>query len=379
MKIITDIEKLKNITCLVFDMDGVITSEERYWDCAGLGVAEIVEKYLGVKENDIGNIKSLEDLVKLRKKYLTDDEIIALKNLAVNTNWDVAYIATSIRIINAISKLETEKIVPKNEGIDTEYLKTLGKYLEGHEINSKDLEKPLTIKKFVNYMKENKKKGFEVIDSINNFLPDKLFKRKDKLWMLCKDIFQKWYLGDEQNRGMIHYENLLLDEKRIKKTLSNLKDMELELKIATGRPYNELIIPLKKAKILVFFSAEDIATNDDIEKTESVLKNKGVHISMAKPNPYLFLRAIHGAEIDNEFIRLNGKVRYNKGDYKKFAVVGDAVSDMVAAKEMGCAAIGVLTGAFLDKNKKSLEKELINNGADAIIDDLTFLVGIFRP
>ena len=358
-------------------MDGVITSEERYWDCAGLVVAEIIEKYLNIKTGNF-NINSFDDLVKLRKKYLTDDEIIGLKNLAINTNWDVAYIAAAIRIINAIN---ITGATPKGCCIDTEYLNKIGKHINEYKINSSDLEKPLTIKKFINYMKENKKRGFEVIDSINDFLPHlphiyhKLFKRNDKFWILCKDIFQIWYLGNKERKGMIHYENLLLDEHDIKKTLSDLKCAGFDLKIGTGRPYNELIIPLKNHNLLDFFSSSGIATNDDVEKTEKSLKNKGIDIKLSKPNPYLFLRAIHGKEIDNEFIQRNGKIEYkNKEYYEKFAVVGDAVSDMIAAKEIGCIAIGVLPAL----NKERMEKELIDNGADVILDDITHLPDVFR-
>ena len=60
---------------------------------------------------------------------------------------------------------------------------------------------------------------------------------------------------------------------------------------------------------------------------------------------------------------------YSSQDHRGIAVVGDAVSDIVAAKAIGCYAIAVLTGA----GGAAQEEVLRGAGADQILPDVTCL------
>lgn len=78
---------------LIFDMDGVITSEYIYWDTAALTVYELVYswKYYGRQEIDREwchkNVRLLFDTI-----FCGGRTVRAVKRLGVNTNWDLAYL-----------------------------------------------------------------------------------------------------------------------------------------------------------------------------------------------------------------------------------------------------------------------------------------------
>ena len=57
--------------------------------------------------------------------------------------------------------------------------------------------------------------------------------------------------------------------------------------IATGRPYDEIMIPLKSWGLFHFFDPEHIATHREIAEAEEFLKRRGRQCSIAKPHPYV--------------------------------------------------------------------------------------------
>ena len=72
---------------VIFDMDGVITSEQNYWNCAALTVWEYMHRNRGI---DIDAAQCMEQLSEIRKKVFCDDKIITeLKARGVNSNWDL--------------------------------------------------------------------------------------------------------------------------------------------------------------------------------------------------------------------------------------------------------------------------------------------------
>src|SRR5260221_10143838 len=81
-------EIILKVDTLIFDMDGVITTEEKYWACARLTLWELVTKTLSLE-------KAFPDAVHdaaARETIVPDELIYALKGRAVNSNWDVTYV-----------------------------------------------------------------------------------------------------------------------------------------------------------------------------------------------------------------------------------------------------------------------------------------------
>src|SRR5258708_25200123 len=73
-------------------MDGVITTEEKYWACVRLTLWELVTKTLNLPDA-FGDAVHDEAI---RIAIVPDELIYALKGRAVNSNWDIAYMLVCI-------------------------------------------------------------------------------------------------------------------------------------------------------------------------------------------------------------------------------------------------------------------------------------------
>ena len=79
---------------VIFDMDGVITSEQNYWNCAALTVWEYLNYNSGQK---INAAECMQNISKIRSRVFSDDELISiLKGKGVNSNWDLGYVTVLI-------------------------------------------------------------------------------------------------------------------------------------------------------------------------------------------------------------------------------------------------------------------------------------------
>src|SRR5579859_6574479 len=73
-------------------MDGVITTEEKYWACVRLTLWELVTKTLGLA--DVFGDAVHDEAIRIA--IVPDELIYALKGRAVNSNWDISYMLACI-------------------------------------------------------------------------------------------------------------------------------------------------------------------------------------------------------------------------------------------------------------------------------------------
>lgn len=305
MKLASFIEKYDNI---IFDMDGVITSEQNYWTVAALNAWEWIHKDCGFSVSD-----AFCNASKIRAEVMCDDKLIGiLKNKGVNSNWDLCY------IIYAMTKI-----------LDTNNFEKVMKACESFSDNILD-EYPVIAKRL---------SEIEGRDASRN----------NGLWTELMMTYQAWYLGDELfeavykkkphrsgYRGFIHSEKPIIKSSALIEIFSLLSKKGKRLATATGRPSNELMTPLKDFGIFDYFDKAAIINYDHIENAEKSFKK-----TLAKPHPYIFIKAMLGESFDDEKI-LSGK--YNKDAVNRTLIVGDAGSDILAAKAMGADFCAVLTG-----------------------------------
>ena len=286
-------EFLEKYDTVIFDMDGVITSENGYWDAAALTVYE----YMYGKEhfgNESIDAKYLSDNVKVvRKDIFLDDKLITLfKGMGVNSNWDLGYITLLISLV--INSCDSQKIYEYAKDIDEDIIST-------YDI----LAKKASMTFGESYEK---------------------YRRNGKLWCDMRDTFQEWYLGDEKffesygraaylsgKSGIYKSEEPLIPLTELKLILNELAGSK-RLGIGTGRPYIEIVPLLKGWGILNLFDANGICTYDEVIKGE-----KEIGITLTKPHPYMFLKALYGLSYpDNKLI----VGEYDKEKIKKLLVVG---------------------------------------------------------
>ena len=215
---------------VLFDLDGVITSERIYWNCSGLALA----KYKGREiPEDMG------EKLKLAKSEMPDASIKRFKERGINSNWDITYASSVLS--------ETEK--------------SIGEFLD--EMENRNL------------------KGMDYLKLLDEIDASKKHDREKGPWQKAHMDFQACYYELEDTDEPI----MPLD--KIKGALDEIKSMGLELGIVTGRPRGETEKPLKAWGLWDYFEEHIIITEKEVEEES---KRQGKHLG--KPDPWPILQAI---------------------------------------------------------------------------------------
>lgn len=334
---------------IIFDMDGVITSEENYWDIAALTVYELLNAshYYGTEKFDPHD--ALRRVKEIRKEVFLEDKIIKLvKERGVNSNWDLGYIVFAYIL----------------SGKCTDYADVY-RYISESSLMAFDLYSECA-------MLLSEKLKLPVIDCSRN----------ETIWNMCRDTFQEWYFGSDEyeifynvkarcqsKESMEMREVPVIELDKVLSTLSTLKESGKKLMIATGRSDRDVSNPMRLWDIRKFFEPDAIATYTHIEKAEEAFRSKGEKVLLTKPEPYIFLKALYKTDYSDEKI-LNGD--YDKALLSKALVVGDAGSDILAAQKMGSDFLAVLTGVSGEKARAYFEKE----NAKFIVPDISHMITV---
>ena len=336
-------EFLNKYDTVIFDMDGVMTSEQNYWNCAALTVWEYLNLNLD-KPVYVNAAESMEKLKEIRALVFCDDELITvLKGKGVNSNWDLGYVTV------LITWIVYGKYVPNDFGQVLEYAKNLS----GNILDEYD---------------ELAKKASE-----NTGIEFEQLKRNESVWKTMHLIFQSWFLGDDiyceqygcepeyvkGKTGLLYSEEPIVNKEKLHELLKELSESK-RVCTGTGRPYVEILQPLKDWDILKYFYENGLCNYNHVEAAEKKLNNN----ALTKQHPYMFLKALYGTDYDDEKI-ISGE--YDKLKIKKTLVVGDAGSDIFAAKAMGADFCAVLTGV----NGKAAKKYFEDLKAEYILNDVT--------
>lgn len=358
----------EQINILIFDLDGVITSEKKYWNTARMTVWEIItnEKYLGLKNYFSQQEYEANQILKIGEEIIASEYIYNLKSRAVNSNWDLTFFVVCLHLVSLLAKLNqirtdwANKLSREDITIE-EKLQELGKLLKEQEYNSS-----ISVDRISQFWQETRElKGNAVVEYISIF-SQKILGRdflsreaKRDLWQLCYQNFQDWYEGKKGYN--LPDDETVLEVEKIEETLRIIKDSgKYKLAIATGRPRNEVIQPLTALGLLQYFEPTRIVTYDEVLKAETILSKSG-NIKLGKPHPFIVLKAIHPEEADEILL----KQEFQNQERKYAAYIGDAASDIVAAKQAGCISIGVLTGFGGDK-----QKILTDAGCDVLLNSI---------
>jgi len=225
-----NIKGIIRMKAVLFDLDGVITSERIYWNCSGLAFA----KYLGRKIPERPG-----DKIKLAQSLLPDEIIRGFKEMGVNSNWDITYAVSSLAKTNR----------------DVEW--------------------------FLGKLKKRDFKGVDYLKLLDELDPSVKHDREGGPWKEAHKRFQTCYYELEDT------DEPVMPLEKIKKALEEMKAMGLRLGIVTGRPYKEAELPLKKWGLWDYFEPGLIVTETEVSEES---KKRGEHLG--KPNPYPILRAI---------------------------------------------------------------------------------------
>jgi phosphoglycolate phosphatase-like HAD superfamily hydrolase len=353
---------MNDLELLVFDLDGVITSEQKYWNTARLTVWEMLcqPNYLGLAQYFGANLVTPELVLAQHEVVIGTDFITELKNRAVNSNWDLTFFVVSLQIVAILAQMNpVEFLAVQEEENLIEQLEAIGYLCKKQTIDRNHSQQ--IIQRF--WQESINLKGTAVQDYVPIFAQKilgqnlELFLSHSALWQLCYQNFQAWYEGDKGYQ--LPDDETVLPVSEIKQVLGKLKQ-RYQLAIATGRPRNETIEPLTKLGLIEYFEADRIVTYDEVLTAEKL-----VDIKLGKPHPFIVLKAIYPDIKDEELIKMS------QHPHPRVAYIGDAASDVAAAKASGCWSIGVLTGFGTDLEYK---RQLLGKiGCDSIIDSVVAL------
>jgi beta-phosphoglucomutase-like phosphatase (HAD superfamily) len=96
------------IKILIFDLDGVITSEIKYWNTAKLTVWEIIESthYLGLTQYFGEGDRLSTRLRDVDEIIISKNFIYELKRRAINSNWDLTFFVICLHLVSIFKELK---------------------------------------------------------------------------------------------------------------------------------------------------------------------------------------------------------------------------------------------------------------------------------
>ena len=147
------------------------------------------------------------------------------------------------------------------------------------------------------------------------------------LFSAVQTVFQRYYLGNGHastaclRSGTCAFETLLAEKELLQGLLNSLRDRGATLGIGTGRPRAEAQKTLLRFGLWNAFAPDRICTIDEVRREEECT---GVApFALAKPHPYTYQRSAAGFSPDDVY------------------VIGDSVSDAIAANRAGFHFVGV--------------------------------------
>jgi len=324
---------LEDYELILLDMDGVITSEQRYWDAAALSVYELLNDRTGMNAQYL-----TENVEAIRRKMFCDDKTISvLKERGVNSNWDLTYIVLAVAMM-----LGT-----------TDDFELVYDYIVDKDLNALEMYE---------FLGEHSPAGLRGGDLYNEGVK----------------CFQGWYLGDEMfteitgeapklrgKKGLMAGEIPILPIEQMQEVIKTLYDAGKTIGIGTGRVFYEILEPLKNWGLIQYFDDKRCITYSDVQTAEKSLGN----VTLTKPHPYMFLKGMLGCDYSDEKIVAGD---YDKGLISKTLVVGDAGADILAAKAVDMPFAAVLTGVSGEAARGYFEQQqadyIFSSIADFVVE-----------
>jgi phosphoglycolate phosphatase-like HAD superfamily hydrolase len=374
------------IKTILFDVDGVLLSEEHYFDASALTVWELLisDNYLGLSPDQFRTDYTEDEIKALRKYVFQNDEVLKFqKSRGLNANWDMIYLSFSHQLIDLLSQIKDSEFEKINRWLQVpitrEILLEIGQVLKKFTVK-------INFNLFVDDFQRSTAVKQELLGYLNEFAYEKLgvetsiFNEDRALWSVCEHVSQEWYVGDENvfestgrpsvqlgKKSFLANETTLAPPEEIDELFRYLKKAGYKIGIGTGRPALETIQPFQHLDWLKHFDENHIVTADEVLIAEKENPDMG---ALSKPHPFTYIMAIHGKGTTGKDCLGTALPLENS---EEVLVVGDSLADLLAARQMGCQFAAVLTGL----SGKDARGEFEKHQADYILDSVLNIKDLF--
>ncbi|WP_462411201.1 HAD family hydrolase [Neobacillus sp. Marseille-QA0830] len=363
---------------ILFDVDGVLLSEEHYFDASALSVWEMLisYNYLGLSPEQFKTDYTEAEIDQIRSRVFEQDQILKFqKSRGLNANWDMIYLTFSHQLIHLLAQIketENEKISQwLQTPITRETLLEIGRVLNNYPVK-------MDFSAFVKDFGRSTAVKQDLLEYLNELASEKLGINtsafsKGELWSVCEHVCQEWYVGDDNvqastgrqsvqtgKQGFLASETTLAPQEDIAGLFQELTQSGYQIGIGTGRPELETIQPFRHLGWIEYLDERRIVTADDVLAAENELPEI---TSLSKPHPFTYIMALHNKELTAQQavtfpLPMEGA--------EQVLIVGDSLADLLAARSLGAKFAGVLTGL----SGKAARAELEDHQADYIFDSV---------
>ncbi|MDR7002700.1 HAD family hydrolase [Neobacillus niacini] len=369
------------VKTILFDVDGVLLSEEHYFDASALTVWELLisKNYLALAPELFKTSYTESEIKQIRAQVFENDQVLKLqKSRGLNANWDMIYLTFCCQLIHLFEQIkdnEREKIDQwLKSPITRDALVEMGQVLCQYKVQ-------MNFSLFIEEFERSTAVKQELLGYLNVLAEEKLgvetsiFDKDRTLWSVCEHVSQEWYVGDENvlestgrpsvqlgKEGFLANETTLAPKEDIAELFSFLKNSGYKIGIGTGRPALETVLPFQHLDWLKSFNEKHIVTADEVLIAEKEFPQEG---SLSKPHPYTYILADQGKGaplVDY----LKTPLPLDNGE--EILVVGDSLADLLAARTIGCKFAAVLTGLSGKDARSEFEKHEADYILDSVLD-----------
>jgi phosphoglycolate phosphatase-like HAD superfamily hydrolase len=368
---------------VLFDVDGVFLSEERYFDASALCVWELLgsPRYIGL-DLDFHLPVTESTIRRIRDQVFDSNHVLSfIKSRGINSNWDMVFLQVSYQLVRGLIELGNRSFAMEvlTEPFDAAKMQEIGQKL-------RSISYQPDYAAFVSGFSGSSAQKHQLFDVFNQMIEAHygiscdFFKRNSSLWGICQRAFQEWYIGEELYRtevdlpliqpgkpGFLKDEIVIAPAEKMVALVERLRTHGFTLGIATGRPRLETHVPLQEIGLLQHFDLNRVVTASDVLHAEQTHRE---FAPLSKPHPYCYLKALFTKDYEDGSL-LN--MTLPLVDVQDVWIVGDSLADYYAAKAIGCKFAATLTGLTGKAARKSFEAL----DTDLILEDVLELEHVF--
>jgi len=377
---------------ILFDIDGVMLSEERYFDASALTVYELLTspRYLNLSVSGLPPFSvnpSEAEIQAIRTVVFADDAVLDwLKSMGVNSNWDMVYLQFAYQWSVLLDKARQDRGVWTElrsrlaDGCTPEVCRQLGEVIP-YSLRQLSTDTFAAVRTAFAHC-QNPKELFSELEnrfaSSLEFSVDTIQERLRTIWKTASDAFQEWYLGDDLSgvkeatgkAGFVQSERAIVPPFEFADLLKFIAEQGATIGIGTGRPFIETDVPLTALGWRQHFADARITTAREVLDAEARYPKQR---PLTKPHPFSYVRSWLGTGDAGEALRVALPLPLDEG--RALLVVGDSVADWKAARTMGCHFAAVLTGL----GGESVRSQFEQLGCEYIFRDVLELRSLFSP